>query len=115
MISLNKALSASVAAIAVTATIFVGSAPAQAHDGRNAALIGGLVVGTLVGSALASDAQAYEPAPAYRSYRYPAYGGTYYSAPRHYSSGYDEGYYAPRHRHCDHDYRPVSGWDDDED
>jgi hypothetical protein len=118
MVSLKKALSSSVAALAVTATIFVGSAPAQAHDGRNAALIGGLVVGALVGSALASDAQAYEPAPADRSYyHYPAYVSSYYSAPRHYYSGYDQGYYAPqyRYRHCDHGYRRVSGWDDDED
>ncbi|OKO87707.1 hypothetical protein AC629_12855 [Bradyrhizobium sp. NAS80.1] len=113
MVSLKKALASSVAALAVTATLFAGSAPAQAHDGRNAALIGGLVVGALVGSALASDAQAYEPAPAYRAY-YPAYGRGYYSAPRRYYSGYYQGYHAPRYRHCDHDYRSISSWDDDD-
>lgn len=101
MVSLKKALSVSVATLAVTATLFAGSAPAQAHDGRNAALIGGLLVGALIGGALASDAQAYEPAPAYRSYyRYPAYDGYY-------------GGYGPAHRYRHYEgYRSVSGWND---
>jgi hypothetical protein len=98
MFSLKNALSGSLAALAVTATLFAGPAPAQAHDGRNAALIGGLLVGALIGGALASDAQAYEPAPAYRSYyRHPAYHS--YDSYRVY-----DGYGAtPRDRNCDDD------------
>ena len=111
MVSLKKALSTGIAALAVTATLFAGSAPAQAHDGRNAALIGGLVVGALVGSALASEAQVYQSYPSY------SYSPRRYYAYRRDYSGYDDGYYAPqyRYRHCDHGYRSVSGWDDDED
>ena len=119
MVSFKKALTGGIAALAVTATLFAGSAPAEAHDGQNAALIGGLVVGALVGGALASEAQDYQAYPSYDgySYGYPAhryYSG--YSTYRRDYSGYDDGYYAPqyRYRHCDHGYRSVSGWDDDE-
>ncbi len=107
MVSLKKSLAGGIAALAVTATLFAGAAPAQAHDGRNAALIGGLVAGALIGGALASEAQAYEPAPVYRShYRDAAYDGYGY-----------EGYrYVPAHRYrdCDHGYGRVSDWDDDD-
>ncbi len=116
MFSVKKALSSGIVALAVTATLFAGSAPAQARDGRNAALIGGLVVGALIGGALASEAQAYEPAPAYRSYyRYPA-NHSYQSYPAYNGYGYNQyGYVnAPRYRNCDQDYRSVSDWDDDE-
>ncbi|WP_316195109.1 MULTISPECIES: hypothetical protein [unclassified Bradyrhizobium] len=108
MVSLKTSLSGGIAALAVTATLFAGSAPAQAHDGRNAALIGGLVAGALIGGALASEAQAYEAAPAYRSYyRHPAYD----------SYGDNHYRYAPayRDRNCDHGYGNVSNWDDDDD
>ncbi|MGC2777745.1 MAG: hypothetical protein WA418_19130 [Bradyrhizobium sp.] len=102
MVSLKKSIAGGIAALAVTATLFAGSAPAQAHDGRNATLIGGLVVGALIGGALASEAQAYEPAPVYRShYRYPAY-ERYGYVP------------AQRYRDCDHDYRRASDWDDED-
>ncbi|MGJ4896869.1 hypothetical protein [Bradyrhizobium sp. SZCCHNRI2049] len=108
MVSLKTSLAGGVAALAVTATLFAGAAPAQAHDGRNAALIGGLVVGALIGGALASDAQAYEPAPVYRShYRDAAYDGY----------GYERYRYVPaRHyRPCDHDgYGRTSSWDDED-
>jgi len=107
MVSLKTALSSGIAALAVTATLFAGSAPAQAHDGRNAALIGGLIAGALIGGALASEAQAYEPAPAYRSYyRHPAYDGYDYNR-----YGYVP---AHRYRNCDDDYRNASDWDDDD-
>ena len=107
MVSLKTSLSGGIAALAVTATLFAGSAPAQAHDGRNAALIGGLVVGALIGGALASETQAYEPAPAYRSYyRHPAY------------DSYGDNHYgnvpAYRDRNCEHGYGSVSDWDDDD-
>ena len=60
----------------------LATAPALAHDGRNAALIGGLLAGALVGAAVAG-AQNENPRPhyyyggpppgyGYRSYR-PAY------------------------------------------
>ncbi|WP_298372680.1 hypothetical protein [uncultured Bradyrhizobium sp.] len=107
MSSFKKVLFGGLSALAVAATLFAGSAPAQAHDGRNGALIGGLIVGGLIGGALASEAQVY---PSYRGYsEYPTY--------RRYYSGYDNGYYAPRYRYrnCDDDYRSVSGWDDDDD
>lgn len=107
MASLKTSLSGGIAALAVTATLFAGSAPAQAHDGRNAALFGGLIAGALIGGALASEAQAYEPAPAYRSYyRHPAYDSGSYN---HY--GYVRAYRDPN---CDHGYGNVSNWDDDD-
>jgi hypothetical protein len=83
MSALKKALSTSLAALAVSATLFAGSAPAQAHDGRNAALIGGLIVGAIIGGAL-SQAQDYEAAPAYHPgyHRHPAYDG-YVAVPRY--------------------------------
>jgi hypothetical protein len=106
MSSLKKAIPTSLAVVAVGATLFAGSAPAQAHDGRNAALIGGLIVGAIIGGAL-SEAQAYDAAPAYYPtyQRYPAYDGHYVAAPRH------------RYRDCDHDwgggayYRNDQDWD----
>jgi hypothetical protein len=76
MSSLKKAVPTAFAVSAVCATLFAGAAPAQAHDGRNAALIGGLIAGAVIGGVL-SQAQAYDERPAYyRSYhRYPAYDG----------------------------------------
>ena len=70
---LKKAIPTSLAVVVMCATLFAGSAPAQAHDGRNAALIGGLIVGAIVGGAL-SQAQAYDYTPAYYPsyHRYPA-------------------------------------------
>lgn len=105
MSSLNKTIPTSLAMVATCATLFAGSAPAQAHDGRNAALIGGLIAGAIIAGAL-SQAQADEAAPVYHSnyYRHPAYDG-YYVAPRY------------RYRDCDHDwghgayYRNDQDWD----
>jgi hypothetical protein len=89
MSSLNKAVPTSLAMIAVCATLFAGSAPAQAHDGRNAALIGGLIVGAIIGGAL-SQAQGYDDAPAFHpNYNgYPAYSGSY-ATPAYRYRGYD--------------------------
>lgn len=110
MSSIKKILTSGGAILAVAATLFTGTAPAQAHDGRNAALIGGLAVGALIGGALASADQSYQgdddgyddPAP--RRY----YSG--YSAYR----SYDDNYYAPRYyRGCDDDYQNA-GWDVDD-
>lgn len=71
------------------------------------AQIGGLVVGALIGGALASEPQTYEPTRAYRSYyyRYPAY-----------DDGYNRDGYVPAHRdrNCDDDYCNVSGCDNDD-
>jgi hypothetical protein len=91
MSSLKKAIPTSLAVGAVCAALFAGAAPAQAHDGRNAALIGGLIAGAVIGGALA-QAQASDDRPAYyQSYhRYRAYDG--YAAPRY------------RYRDCDHDW-----------
>ncbi|ABQ38977.1 MAG: hypothetical protein E6614_17690 [Bradyrhizobium sp.] len=119
MVSLKKSIAGGIAALAVTATLFAGAAPAQAHDGRNAALIGGLVVGALIGGALASDAQAYEPAPVYRSqYHYqPRYQYRSHYRDAAYDGYGDEGYrYVPAHRYrnCDHGYRRASDWDDED-
>ncbi|MGJ4892199.1 hypothetical protein ACQR1Y_28675 [Bradyrhizobium sp. HKCCYLRH3099] len=110
MVSLKTSLAGGVAALAVTATLLAGAAPAQAHDGRNAALFGGLVAGALIGGALAaaSEAQAYEHAPVYRShYRDAAYDGY----------GYERYSYVPAHRYrpCDHGgYGRTVGWDDED-
>ncbi|MGJ4915794.1 hypothetical protein ACQR10_25365 [Bradyrhizobium sp. HKCCYLRH2060] len=109
MVSLKTSLAGGVAALAMTATLLAGAAPAQAHDGRNAALIGGLVAGALIGGALASasEAQAYEPAPVYRShYRDAAYDGY----------GYERQRYVPayRDRNCDHGYGRAADWDDED-
>lgn len=105
MSSHKKAIPTSLPVVATCATLFAGSAPAQAHDGRNAALIGGLIAGAIIGGAL-SQAQADEAAPVYHSnyYRHPVYDG-YYVAP-----GY-------RYRDCDHGwghgayYRDDQEWD----
>ncbi|MGJ5176862.1 hypothetical protein ACQR16_07955 [Bradyrhizobium oligotrophicum] len=109
MVSLKTSLAGGVATLAVTATLLTGAAPAQAHDGRNAALFGGLVAGALIGGALAaaSEAQAYEPAPVYRShYRDAAYDGY----------GYERHRYVPayRDRNCDHGGYGRAGWDDED-
>ncbi|WP_315753539.1 MULTISPECIES: hypothetical protein [unclassified Bradyrhizobium] len=108
MVSLKTSLAGGVAALAVTATLFAAPAPAQAHDGRNAALIGGLVAGALIGGALASEAQAYEAAPVYRThYRDATYDGY----------GYERYRYVPAHRYrdCDHGgYGRVSDWNDED-
>ncbi|MGJ5205838.1 hypothetical protein [Bradyrhizobium sp. HKCCYLR20261] len=112
MVSLKTSLAGGVAALAVTATLLAGAAPAQAHDGRNAALIGGLLVGALVGGAIASEAQAYEPAPVYRShYR------SYYRDAAYDGYGYERYSYVPAHRYrpCDHGgYGRASSWDDED-
>lgn len=106
MSSIKKVLTSGVAMLAVAATLFTAPAPAQAHDGRNAALIGGLVVGALIGGALASTEY-----PSYQTHQ--SYDDSYDDpAPRHYFSGYsvsrsyDDGYDAPRYnyRDCDDDY-----------
>ncbi|MFB9267799.1 hypothetical protein ACFFWD_32505 [Bradyrhizobium erythrophlei] len=107
MSALKKSLASGFAALAVVATLFAGSAPAEARDGQNAALIGGLIIGGLIGGALASSAQDNHSYPSYQGYsEYPTY--------RRYDSGYDDGYYAPRYRYRNDDYRSVSGWDDDD-
>lgn len=104
MSSLKKTLSSGFAALAVAATLFAGSAPAQARDGQNAALIGGLIIGGLIGGALASQAQDDHSYPSYQGYSgYPTY--------RRYYSGYDDGYYAPRYRYRNDGYRRFSRWD----
>lgn len=115
MSSIKKILTSGVAALAISATLFTGAAPAQAHDGRNAALVGGLVVGALIGGALASADQS-----AYQSYDRIDDDGYVYQAPRRYESGnstyrsYDDSYSAPRYRDrdCDDDYR--TGWNSDD-
>lgn len=78
-----KALVSSLSALAVIAVVSVDATPAKAEDGRNAAFIGGLATGAVVGGAVGYAARPYGsyygPAPAYgyRSayYRpvYPAY------------------------------------------
>jgi hypothetical protein len=90
MSSLKKAVPTSLAMVAVCATLFAGPAPAQAHDGRNAALIGGLIVGAIIGGAL-SQAQASDAGPAYQpTYNgYPAYDGYFAAAPRYPHRDYD--------------------------
>jgi hypothetical protein len=107
MSSLKKAILTSLGVGAMCATLFAGAAPAQAHDGRNAALIGGLIAGAVIGGAL-SQAQAYDDGPAYSPgyHRYPAHAGYYIAGPRY------------RYRDdCDHEpgngayYRNDQDWD----
>jgi hypothetical protein len=47
--------------------VIAGAAPAQTHDDRNAAPIGGLIARAIAGGAL-SQAQAYDAAPTYGRY-----------------------------------------------
>src|SRR5690242_21293761 len=97
MSSLKKAIPTGLAVSAVCATLIAGAAPAQAHDGRNAALIGGLIAGAVIGGALA-QAQAHDERPAYYP-SYPSYPG-YHRYPAY------DGYAAPRYRDrdCDHEW-----------
>ena len=73
---------------AMTAVMFscaLAVAPASAHDGRNAALIGGLVAGALLGAAAGSAAGPPPPPPEYYyggpppGYGYRPYGPAYYN------------------------------------
>jgi hypothetical protein len=102
MSSLKKAIPTTLAVGAVCATLFAGAAPAQAHDGRNAALIGGLIAGAVIGGVL-SQAQAHDDGPAYYPsyHRYPAYDG--YAAPRY------------RYRDCDHEWGSGASYRNDQD
>ncbi|TKW80440.1 MAG: hypothetical protein DI543_00060 [Bradyrhizobium icense] len=56
----------------------VVNGPAVAHDGRNAALVGGLIAGALIGAAGAAAAESAPP-------------------PRYYYGGPPPGYYRYRH------------------
>ena len=85
----------------LTAVMFaagIAIAPASAHDGRNAALIGGLIAGALIGAA-AGSAQGANPPPRY-----------YYGGPppgygyRHYAPAY---YPPPPQPYCGYPYPPC--------
>ncbi|MCP8938777.1 hypothetical protein NK718_09650 [Alsobacter sp. SYSU M60028] len=75
----RKTLAAGLAAVTLAAGLMSGAPAAEAKDGRNAALFGGLAAGAVVGGAIASAAR-------------PAYGYGYTG------SYYNDGYYAPTYR-----------------
>lgn len=86
-----KLRSSLVAAMAAAFAGAVSVSPSAAHDGRNAALIGGLIAGALIGVA-AANAQGDNPRPRYY------YGGGPQRYP--YQYGYrpgPPGYYAPQY------------------
>jgi hypothetical protein len=73
-----RKIAAALAAALTLGTFAIGAAgEAQARDGRNAALFGGLAAGALLGGALVGANRGYAaPAYDYPSYpAYPAYGG----------------------------------------
>lgn len=78
---------------ALALSLLVPSGEAQARNGRNAALFGGLAAGAILGGAVAGSGSAYgAPAyggyPAYSAPAYPAYGAPAYSGydrPAYYS------------------------------
>ena len=91
MNALRKVAVAALAALTVASALSLSVAPAEAKKGRNAALIGGLAAGAVLGGIIAgSQAQA---APSY------GYNGGY---------GYNSGYgYAPAYRPTYAAPRPV--------
>jgi hypothetical protein len=111
MYQLNK-IGIAAAAMALSLVVLGAPAPASARDGQNAALIGGLAAGAVIGGVIAGGSQGYyrgEPAhdqyyPAYRTapaYRaYPAYSEF-------------EVYDAPRPRQCYAQRQPIyNHWGD---
>jgi len=94
----RKAFVAGLAALTMASGMIAAAPSAQAKDGRNAALIGGLAAGALVGGAIAqgtrspaygAPAYGYDNAPAYGYDNAPVYQGrTYYPAQR---GGYPAG------------------------
>jgi hypothetical protein len=83
------------AAVTLTGALALAAAtPSQARHGRNAALIGGLAAGAVIGAAAASANDGYyygpgdyEPAP------------TYYYGPGPYAYEPAPSYYAPRYHY----------------
>lgn len=93
MITIRKALSSTITALVLGATVIVSAAPASAdwrgnhrHGGRGgnggaiaAGIIGGLALGALAAGAARADTRRsyYAPAPAYAPVESYSYGGCY--------------------------------------
>ena len=60
----RKSIGSTLAALAVAGAMIVGSAPAEARNGRNTALVAGALGGLAVGALIASQPRAYA-APVY--------------------------------------------------
>lgn len=60
----QKSIGSTLAALALAGAMMVGSAPAEARNGRNTALVAGALGGLAVGALIASQPRAYA-APVY--------------------------------------------------
>ena len=84
---MKKAILGVVAAAAVAAATFAAPTAAEARNGRNAAIIGGVAAAAIIGGAIAANSgpSYYAPAPGYVAYdgyyaRYPhSCGGGYWA------------------------------------
>ncbi len=118
----RKAFVAGLAALTMASGMIVAAPSAQAKDGRNAALIGGLAAGAILGGVIAQGARSpayaapaygYDNAPAYRGQTYyPAQRGTYPAGGGYYpaAGGYVAGgyYEEPEYvQQCYRERRPV--------
>ena len=62
---MRKTLTAIAAAATLALAIVAAPQHAEARNGRNAAIIGGMALGALAGAAIANGGYYYAPAPAY--------------------------------------------------
>jgi hypothetical protein len=105
MTATRKLAAAAFAALALGSFTLGSAGEAQAKNGRNAALFGGLAAGAILGGALVGANRGYA-APAYDYPSYPAYGGV--PAGYSYGSAPYETYEAPVVvQQCWRERRPV--------
>ena len=105
MFALKKITALATAGLVLASLSAATVEPAYARNGRNAALVGGLAAGALLGGALAN--------PGYRAYAQPAY--PYYPAyPRYGAYDAETGYAAPVIvRPCYRERQPVYNYEGD--
>ena len=110
MIAIRKTAAIALTILTIAGATVAGTGDAEAKRGRNAALIGGLAAGVVLGGILMQN-QGAHASPVYgggygRGYA-PSYGGGYYGggyAPAY--SGYAPVYSAPRPVYVERHYAP---------
>jgi hypothetical protein len=94
MNAIRKTAAAALALLTIAGATVAGTGEAEAKRGRNAALIGGLAAGAVLGGILMQN----------QAHAAPVYGGGY--APR-YGGGYGGGYYGGGYAPAYHGYAPA--------